>query len=280
MAKKFNNQKGKGGAGAHQNGNKGGKNGGMKYCTICKENKTHVTADCYKLKNKQNTKNGQSQTNTPSRPCSHCGGAHYNNQCPNNQNGISHTQGKPPSRPCSHCQGQHYDNQCPSNNGGQKHGNKNASNWQNQNQPFNQPCPSCGQAHQGSQCPNCPQQPTNQYLATTNEVQAQIGQLVAALQSHPLEVDNIFGQWRAAYPNFSLQQQEQVPAINMQPLVTWQDHHDNFQRAQPYEETCMAGRSYVPAPVLNTMQYGEFGVVPDSIDRDGDVVMSEWDYVG
>ncbi|CZR56784.1 uncharacterized protein PAC_06673 [Phialocephala subalpina] len=251
---------------------KGGANGGKKHCKNCGDNNSHVTADCKKGKNDQK-------------------GDHFNNACPTKNGGKGNNGDKKPSRPCSHCSGEHFDSNCNQNGSKQKDKYSQAGSWQNEDLPINQTCSICGKQHQTSGCPNYPQQATNTYMQTTAEVNAI---LIKALNDHPGNETEVMSQWRVAYPHLAepqLQQQSQqyiqfhaiAPVMNTQPFATWESMGQSFQNmqiAQPYEETSMTGRSYIPAQVQSIMRYGNFGAVPDSIDRDGDVVMDEWSYVG
>ncbi|KUJ17288.1 uncharacterized protein LY89DRAFT_733151 [Mollisia scopiformis] len=294
MAYKGKNDNGKKGGNKGAGAKSGGNGGGKKHCDNCGPNNTHVTADCFKNKKRSNDTKQNPKTKDsakpPSRPCSHCGGPHYDNQCPNNTGGQTNKpqNGKTPSRPCKHCQQSgHFDSACPTLT-------NNASStvpWQNQNQPFNQPCPSCGQAHHCNQCPNRPQLPQGQYVQTTTEVYGQLGALINALQANPSQANAIIGEWQGVYgqqqqqpaaPIFQ-QQQPQAPAFSLQPLAVWHNNGEDVHFAQPYEETSMFGQqaeqrgTYMQQWHTNSTN---FGAVPDAMDRDGDVVMSEWDYLG
>jgi hypothetical protein len=255
----------------------GNHNGGMKQCDNCGHNKSHTTADCYKNKSK---KPAGDSAKPPSRPCSHCQGQHYDNQCPNMHGNIIQGQnqtqnaGKTPSRPCKHCgMSGHFDNACPTQNNGSQSQSQSQSqsrptpNWQSQNQIINQNCPTCGGAHQASQCPNKSTTPAPQYISSSTEVYAQ---LVKALRDNPGNAVSIFGQWDAIYLHFSPQApQQQAPVFGQQevpPMARWANNGENTQYADFYEETSSFSQLSVQGQSQEGQGYGE-------VDRDGDVVM-------
>lgn len=281
----------------NRNGNNGA--GAIPTCKICHKN-GHVASDC--RSNKNNGKSGGQHQ----QHCNNCGpnNTHStrdykkdrnNNGKGNNIANPSFTLTKVPSRPCSHCQGPHYDDQCPNINGGnlpQTEGSRRGTPiWSQQNLTSNQPCPICGQAHQVDQCPHRSQPPPNQYVQTESDL-IKINQLVFAVRDDPYQAEAIYALWKTAYPEFSQQQQQvlvpQVPqqpvynnhpaAFTVPPVSGWPITGHTFQFAQDYEETSMTGQQGVYSSYPQ-QPYANFGAVPHPIDKDGDVIMSEWDYI-